>query len=132
MKIQIDDNREIATIQEEFNKFFPYLKLDFFGGGNEYQTFASIKAFQAQGKKVKELRTIHTEGVITLFREMSVSDLEKIFNDGFGISVHILRKAGNSWLKTSHTDSWSLDQQNKQGMLITADLFKQEQKRNKL
>jgi hypothetical protein len=131
MKISIRDDKKIGELGEEFNQFFPFLKLDFYGGGSEFIPAYSVKTSHVNEKTVREFRKMHTEGEIILFPEMSVSDLETIFSESFGLSVHVLRRAGNSWLETSHSDSWSLEEQNRQGMVISDHLNKQESERKK-
>jgi hypothetical protein len=132
MKLKISNDRKIADIQNEFTGFFPFLKLDFFGGGSEFSTDPVRKSMIITKHSVGELKKITKSGEITLFPEMSVSDLETIFNESFGLSVHILRKAGNIWLETSHSDTWSLEEQNRQGEKISAHLIKQKEERKRL
>ncbi len=62
---------------------------------------------------------------------MSVADLEKILLENFQIPVQVLRKSGAVWLKTTHSISWSLKQQNDQGKIVSAHLLKQEENKRK-
>lgn len=115
MKIAINDHRKIFAIQEEFNNLFPYLKLEFFAkphtkGGPSPKTF-----IKHSSETLGECRTTHESGDLSINPEMTVSDLEQRFADAYGLSVQVFRKSGKSWLETTVTDSWTLEEQNKQG-----------------
>ncbi len=130
MKINIHDGKKVALVQEEFSSFFPFLKLDFYGGGKEYTPTHPNTTFSINGHIIKDFRKIHTEGEITIFPEMSVADLEQIFQDHFGLSVKVLRSAGNIWMQPSYSDFWSLEKQNRQGEITYKSLQAQKEKRN--
>ncbi len=50
---------------------------------------------------------------IEIYAEMTVNELEKLFEQEFGLHIQVLRKEGNSWTETTLTDKLSLYQQNK-------------------
>jgi hypothetical protein len=131
MKIKITNASKIADIQQEFNQFFPFLRLDFFGGGSEFVPESNSKNAIRSEKTIGELGKLTKQGEVILFNEMSVSDLETIFKESLGLTVHVLRKAGYIWLETSHSDAWSLEEQNKQGEKISAHLIKQKEERRR-
>lgn len=119
MKILINDHRKIFAIQEEFSKVFPYLKIEFFSKSHTSSGPASLKIVKNSSKTLGECRTIHNKGKLTIIPSMTVSDLEKGFNDVYGLSVQIFRKSGKSWLETSVTDGWALEEQNSQGEILS-------------
>ena len=115
MKILINDQRKIFAIQEEFSKFFPYLKLEFFSKPHVVGGGSSPKLIKHNSKTLEECRTLHNTGEITITSGMTVSELEQHFDDIYGLGVQVFRKSGKTWLETTVTDSWTLDEQNKQG-----------------
>jgi hypothetical protein len=121
MKITIDNSKKLARLQEEFNHFFPFLKFEFF------ENLHSKKTLWVDGHVIGEYRKNPETETLVIFPEMSVADLEKILRGHFDLPVQILRKSGKVWLKTTHTDGWSLEQQNKQGELVSAHLQKHEE-----
>lgn len=125
----IDNDKQIATLQEEFNQFFPFLRLEFYAGDLDYTKPSSKKIKVENNRTIGECRKEVSSGTVTIFPEMSVADLEDIFRYSFAMSVQVLRKSGNVWLETNHTDTWSLEEQNRQGELVSAHLRKQEEKR---
>jgi hypothetical protein len=130
MKILIADNTKVADIQLEFNHLFPFLKLEFYASDDDFLQPSSKKILNGNDKTVGQSRKGHESGIITIFPEMSVGDLEDIFRYSFGLSVQVLRKSGSLWLQTAHTDTWSLEEQNRQGELVSAHLRKQEERRS--
>ena len=123
MKITINDHRKILAIQEEFNAFFPYLKLEFFSKSPKSYGGSATKSIKQNCKTLGECRTIHNKGKITIASNMTVTDLEKSFSNVYGLSVQILRKSGKAWLETTVTNGWTLEEQNRQGEALSKLVF---------
>lgn len=119
MKIMINDRKKISAIQQEFNKLFPYLKIEFFTKPHKPGGGSPKKLMEYSNKTLGECRTIHNKGSISIIPNMTVADFEQNFNDVFGLSVQVFRKSGNAWLETTVTDSWTLEEQNKQGEALS-------------
>ena len=119
MKITINDHRKIFAIQEEFNTMFPYLKIEFFTKPHTMGAGSPKKQIKHSSKTLGECRTIHKKGTITITSNMTVADMEQNFNDVYGLSVQVFRKSGKAWLETTVTDSWTLEEQNKQGEALS-------------
>jgi len=115
MKILINDRRKIHAIQEDFNKQFPYLKLEFFSKPHSIGGGSAKKLIKVPSKTLGECRTIHDSGTITITPQMTVADLEQNFRDIYGLSAQVFRKSGKVWLETTVTDVWTLEEQNSQG-----------------
>lgn len=115
MKIHIDNNRKVQLVQEEFQKTFPYLKIEFHSKAHTKGGSPSKKHQRNVSKTLGECRTLHNEGDITISPQMTISELENHFSDVYDLSVQVLRQSGNAWLETSRTSSWTLDRQNKLG-----------------
>ena len=115
MKIEINDNRKLFAIQEEFSNTFPYLKLGFFSKPNHINASAAKNLVKHSSKTIGECRVIHKNGALTITPNMTVHDLENNFRDVFGLTIQVFRCSGNAWLETKLTDSWTLEEQNQQG-----------------
>lgn len=118
MNIIISDDRYIASIQEEFNQVFPYLKLEFFSQLHEPGQGNGPGYIQPSNKKLGELRKINISGEIIITPRMTVSQLEQAFGETYGLGVQVFRKSGKSWLETVLTDHWSLYKQNAEGEFL--------------
>lgn len=122
MKLVINDQRKIFAIQEEFNNLFPYLKLEFFAKPHQKGGPSPKKFMKHGGETLGECRTLHNSGELTISPAMTVADLEAHFSDVYGLSVQVFRKSGKSWLETTVTDQWTLEEQNRQGMDLSQTL----------
>lgn len=115
MKIIIDDQQTIANIRDSFNKRFPFLKLEFFSKRHNSGHPSSMKFLINPNATIKECRTIHHSGEITITPDMKVNELEQLFWNKYGLGVQVFRKSGASWLETILTDIWTLAEQNAEG-----------------
>lgn len=113
--MSIDDNRKIFDIQEEFNHLFPYLKIEFFSRTHQPGCVSAKKFLKHGNKTLNECRSIHNRGSINITPNTTVNELEQTFGEKYGLGVQVFRKSGKVWLETTVTDSWSLEEQNKQG-----------------
>lgn len=113
--IAIDGKQTIATLQKEFNKSFPFLKIEFFrepcikGKGNSKDKMIMTNEVISRLQREKQF------GKISFTNQTSVSELEENFLNKFGICMQVFRKSGNIWLETTSTDDWTLEQQNEEG-----------------
>lgn len=119
MKLLINDHRKIFAIQNEFNKLFPYLKIEFFSKSPRISAGASTKLIKQSSKTLGECRIIHNKGKLTITPQMTVAELVQNFMDVYGLSVRIFRKSGKTWLEATVTGNWTLEEQNKQGAALS-------------
>jgi len=92
--------KNILQFHGEFSRIYPYLRIELFIGKQTRNDFTLKK------------------GKIIIREQMTVSELKKSFLAQFGIKVKVYRKSGKSWLETSVTDHWTLEEQNLQGELL--------------
>ncbi|HKR07185.1 MAG TPA: hypothetical protein VJY62_21285 [Bacteroidia bacterium] len=113
--IAIDGKQTIATLQKEFNKTFPFLKIEFFrepcikGKGNSKDKMILTNEIISRLQRKKQ------SGKILFTNQTPVRELEENFLNKFGICMQVFRKSGNVWLETTSTDDWTLEQQNEEG-----------------
>lgn len=119
MQIIVNDDRSIFAIQQEFNRMFPYLKLEFFSKLHRTGRPSSLKFLEHNSKKLGEFRKMHSSGEIPIIPAMTVSELEQLFGDQYGLGVQVFRKSGSIWLETVLTDNWTLSEQNSQGEMLS-------------
>lgn len=113
--ININDAQTISSVQEEFHKMFPFLKLEFFHQKHNLFQGSNKKDILNANDTLKQCRKNHAEGTIILNENMKVSELENLFQNTFGLSAQVFRKSGRSWIETTVTDDWTLKQQNDEG-----------------
>lgn len=117
MELNIHSDSHIDDIKKKFSEAFKGLKIEFFskahnsleGSPKEDMVIENIHLSQLNPTlKDKELRVIAT---------MKVSELEALFKNDFGLYVQVFRKMGRSWIETTRTDGYSLNEQ----MELSAD-----------
>ncbi|MEO6883913.1 MAG: hypothetical protein ABI199_07800 [Bacteroidia bacterium] len=96
MKIEINNRRKVFAVQEEFNHFFPNLKIEFYEKSNKSGGSPSEKLEKQSSKTLEECRTMHNDGFITISQEMSVGELKQRFRDVYGLSIDVLKKTSNN------------------------------------
>ena len=111
--LHITRNRSIDEVQKDFNRHYPFLKIEFY------------KNTDGDSRSYKRQHLLHSmpvvragllkSGDIELNDFMTVGELEKIFRTEFGLSAQVCRKSGALWLETTMTDGWTLKQQNDHG-----------------
>lgn len=116
MKLNIAGAVTIAEIQKVFNDEYPYLKLVFFTRPHRAYKGSNAKfMIQERTCPLSELTALKREGELHLEAEMPVWQVERLFEEEFGLHVQVFRKSGSVWLETSVSDSLSLEQQNDKG-----------------
>ncbi len=115
MTLTIDDNKNISTIQQEFNSMFPYLKLEFFKHAHAVHQGTPKKDMLNANLTLKQFSKKPIDGKLEVKEGMRVSDLESSFQILFNLSVQVFRKSAGTWIETSVTDDWTLKQQNDEG-----------------
>ena len=116
MKIHVSQEKSIAQIQEEFSKVYPYLKLVFFSKPHKaykgsHAKFLITDTGQTLGNIEKKPKT----GDLYIEVDMPTWQVERLFEEEFGLHVQVFRKSGNTWLETSVTDDLTLEEQNVKG-----------------
>ena len=111
MELKINDSRKVFEIQDEFNSYFPYLKIEFFSKPHKKGEGSAKSLIKNKDVTIKECRRTHNAGSLTITPKMTVNDLEQQFVELYGLPVQIFRKSGKTWLETTVTDSWTIEKQ---------------------
>ncbi len=61
------------------------------------------------------IRSAQNADTVDIDPARRVEEVEDDFFKKLGVMVRIFRKAGNMWIETTLTDSWSLRRQNHEG-----------------
>lgn len=104
-----DVENRISTIFQKFNENFPFLKLEFIAD-------AKKKVLQSRKANVTSSDSVP----INMDGSRTVAELEQDFEKQFHIPIQVFRKAGSTWVETSLTHDWTLEQQNREGELFSS------------
>lgn len=113
--MKLSKTKKIYEIQNEFQKVFPNLKIEFY---NEPHDPGKGSTPRVHLPSEYELGTIGFKGneeELTLHENMAVQEFESKLSDEFSLFVQVFRKSGNLWMQTTATDSWTLSEQNRKG-----------------
>jgi hypothetical protein len=116
MVLNIQTGQTIADVQQAFHAAYPHLKLLFFSKPHDAYKGSPAKYLITDREQLLggiELRP--RDGVLHLEPEMPTWQVERLFEEEFGLHVQVFRQSGNVWLETSVSDSLTLEQQEVKG-----------------
>lgn len=122
MILRISDEKTLASVQADFNAYFPYLKVEFFKAPHKIGEGSMKSLLYDNSRHIRDCRVKHVEGELKIDDKMTVNELEDLFLEVYGLSVQVFRKSGNVWLETSATDNWTLRQQNNEGAELSTQI----------
>jgi hypothetical protein len=118
MTLHIGQESQIRNIQNEFNKVYPFLKIEFFKNSSKKKPLQKSEKMNA-GEKVKLVVHLNGSNKIDIGNQRTVAQLQEDFKKLFGLNALVYRKSGNLWIEPSLTDDWTLEQQNSEGEFIS-------------
>lgn len=120
MYLEINGDRTIGEIQNDFCAWYPFLKIEFFRNGAVRRDRYPITKLIPANRRLKDAwYWKKDDGALEVKDIMTVTELENALIDQFGLSAQVFRRSGNLWLETTITDNWTLKQQNDHGKEIT-------------
>ncbi len=109
MILEIEKGSLVKAVQQHFNSRYPYLKIELIKKN-------SGKEEPMQGN---ESFTNATDALVSIDKQQTVARLEQDFLEKASIKVKVFRRFCNVWIETTLTDDWTLEQQNKEGELLS-------------
>ncbi len=118
MRLIISSDTTIGQIQEQFATFFPNLKPVFFSKPHKAYKGSHAKFIVSDRDTLLSglSDSIPENAELLLESEMPVWQLERLFENEYGLHVQLFRRSGNTWLETSVTDNLTLEQQEKKAV----------------
>ncbi|MFT4603263.1 MAG: hypothetical protein ACI857_003451 [Arenicella sp.] len=114
--LHISDSTQLKEIKKAFNDKFSHLKIEFFAEEHNEGEASSYKSMFDDELYLKDVRIKHTKGYLSIDGHQKTSTFESNFKEHFGVNVQVWRKAGNLWLQTTVTDTWTLSEQERKGL----------------
>lgn len=119
MIIHIANTTTVAQVRDALTAKFPFLKIEFFRKSHGEGEMSKIKDQLPPETVLNEFRNSTAPGDLVLTSTMRVSEVENAFEEHFGLSAQIFRKQGGAWIMTGITDTWTLEQQNREGQELS-------------
>jgi hypothetical protein len=120
-EILIDENSLVVTIQEAFNGFYPFLKIEFLKQLNNNNHLQKTRKILPQDS-IKEITNAVMPVKLNLENKRTITQVGNDCKQLLGLSVQVSRKSGNIWNLITLTDSWTLEEQNDAGKFISSEM----------
>jgi hypothetical protein len=115
ISLPIQKEATIASIQQVFHAYFPFLKLEFYRNPHEVHALSKESEHLPSDMLVSTIPSFKESGVCMFSPSMKTGAFEQLMWDTFGLSIQIFRKSGSVWLQSALTDDWTLEKQNTDG-----------------
>lgn len=112
MELQVYNNTTIREVKEQFSRFFPFLKLEFFIYRHHTGEDSDFNKEVYRGLYLEETSEFFKEGVINFSPSTALVELEQEFQIELGLAAKVFRKSEGSWVDTTQTSHLSLGKQN--------------------
>lgn len=113
--MKLTKTKKIAEIQNDFQKIFPNLKIEFYNEPHDPGKGSTLRVHLPSEYELGAIGFKVNEEDLSLHENMTVQEFESKLSDEFGLFVQVFRKSGNLWMQTTATDSWTLYEQNRKG-----------------
>lgn len=115
MKIILRSERTIKDVKEEFNRVYPFLKIEFFSSKHAPGEGSPPSEEIDPSMELIDISGVLREGAIDINPSDTVKEVEQKFQHQYGLPVQIFRKQKGVWLETTITDDLTLQEQNTWG-----------------
>lgn len=117
MVLHISQNKTLQEAQEEFNKGYRFLSIEFYT-----DTEPGFARKHLNNSLLLTVAGLRRNGELELNDFMTVGELENCLLKKFGLNVQVSRRSGTLWLETTMTGNWTLKQQNDHGRELSEPL----------
>jgi hypothetical protein len=115
MELFLSSESTIREINKEFQKRFPFLKLEFYRQRSKTEQYKYWKDKFSGHAMLKETGSKLIPAIIKINPSDTVDELEQRLRNNYGLPVQVLRKSGDIWLETLQTNDFTLEKQNSIG-----------------
>ena len=115
MELTISKNSGIREIKKQFNRCFPFLKVEFYVYNRSAIEGSHITDEPYYGLYLAETSDFFKEGILSFSPTTTVAELKLQFQVELGLVAKIFRKSGAVWVDTWQTSHLTLGRQNSMG-----------------
>ena len=120
MNLQLQAQKSIKELKQEFSNSFPFLKIEFFVRGHQAGEASPLSEELPVTATLIEVTGVLREGTLTINPKDTVAAVEKRLEHEFGLPAQIFRKQKGVWIETTATDHLTLEEQNQMGKIASA------------
>jgi hypothetical protein len=118
MELFLSSESTIREINKEFQKNFPFLKLEFYKQHSKTEQYTYWKDKLSGHVTLKETGSKLIPAIIKIDPTDTVNEMERRLRNNYGLLVQVLRKSGDVWLETVQTNDFTLERQNSIGATV--------------
>jgi len=115
MKLIIHRETRVEDIQQSFNSYYPFLRIQFYSPSHPKDGLAKATPLSGKLSDILFRETSHL--TLDIHSAYSIAAIEDSCR-AMGLQALISRKGGSVWVEILLTKNWSLDQQNKAGAAL--------------
>lgn len=115
MILHIHRKRTLKELQDDFNYFFPYLRLEFFSKPHRRMVRSSARRKLNPYLQIETVRSRQCNGALGINDHAPVQELEQALQQHYDLSAQVYHFAKGQWLMTDAADMATLAELNDQG-----------------
>jgi len=112
MLLQINDNKTISMLQQDFSGHFPFLKIEFFDEPHKKLEGSPENHRLPEHQLVGNIRLRHNAGTLEIHPLHTPYYVEKQLKNRYGLYAQVYRVAPGGWIQTAGSDLVTLKEQN--------------------
>lgn len=121
MFLHVHDKRTLKELQDDFNLFYPYLRLEFFSRPHGSGAHSAEKHRLNSYMQVVAVRKSHRNGAVEINDWHTVKEVEQMLQQEYQLPVQIYHYTKAGWIETTVTDDVTLKELNEQGRREAGD-----------
>jgi hypothetical protein len=118
MELFLSSESTIREINKEFQKRFPFLKLEFYKQRSKTELYTYWRDKLSGHVTLKETGSKLIPAMIKIDPTDTVNELEQRLRNNYGLLVQVLRKSGDVWLETVQANDLTLERLNSIGATV--------------
>ena len=115
MLLEINDQKSLQALQQEFSRHYPFLKIMFFDKPHGALETSGDKRRLSARLLVGDVRSRHHNGTLEINPLHTAWHIEKLFKDRYGLYMQVYRRNEKGWIQTSGSDFLTLREHNEIG-----------------
>jgi hypothetical protein len=119
MELHMKEESTFMDIQKEFSREYPFLKIDFFKPVRDRLGWTTGMVKLLPDESLDSYFRTGAMRFVNIQSDKTVLQVREEIEGLLFLKVVVLRKSGNVWIETSLTTGWTLEQQNREGSLLS-------------
>jgi hypothetical protein len=132
MIIEINKHTTLGEIAEQFSKYYPFLKIEFFNTSPQNMQDVDLSSQLLKSMCVGDIVSMRHTVLLEFHFWNKTGMVESVFQKKVGLGVQVYRRYHEGWIQSSGTDELTLEEQNSIGKFDSEDELHGTNRTNKL